>query len=315
MNVKQAPDEITIVTRTPARAELLKQAIVLRGFDEITCLDARIAARACQTHPPVLVVVDMEGSAEETLRFIEAMPASVKSIVLADHFDEGLFLACHDHGARDFMVHPVPDALLVSRVIRNLQEHRLEQVSQQKDEILVKLDVLSERSGVFTMSYFINLLRDLTESWASNGDEPLSLLILKMAGCPNSMPPSYQYQLMSKVGATIKECARGLDEVGEYFVDKFAVIMPQTGIRGARALANRLKQRLHGMSFDGPNGSWPLNIEIGVAEYAGCRNYEEFLNLALNDAQQVPTLSKAVAASSMTPLPSVPPISQSTNLI
>jgi len=310
MSVKQAPDEITIVTRTPARAEALKQAIVLRGFDEITCLDARIAARACQTHPPVLVIVDMEGSAEETLRFIEAMPVGVKSLVLADVFDESLFLACHDHGARDFMVHPVPDALLVSRVIRNLQEHRLEQVSQQKDQILVKLDVLSERSGVFTMSYFINLLRDLTESWNPGADEPMSLLILKMGGCPSPLPASYQYQLMSKVGATIKECARGLDEVGEYFVDKFAVIMPQTGIRGARALANRLKQRLHGLGFEGPNGNWPLSVEIGVAEYAGCRNYEEFLNLAMNDSQQLPAASgKAVVSASM------PPISQSTNLI
>lgn len=284
--MKQAPDEIAIVTQTPARAEALKQAIVLRGFDEIVCLDAQTAALTFQTRLPVLVIVDMEGDLAKTVHFLDTLPAGVRSLVLADVFDEGLFVACHDRGARDFMVNPVPEAILVSRVIRNLQEHRLEQVSSQKDQILVETNVLSAQSGVFTTPYLIRMLRQHADERAGQfASEPMSLLILQMEGYNSPLPKELQALLMSKVGATIKECARGLDEVGEYFLDKFAVLMPQSGIRGANALANRLKERLQGLVFPGPNGSFTLGIKTGVAEYDGCRHYEDFLHRALADLE------------------------------
>jgi PleD family two-component response regulator len=323
--VKQAPDEITIVTRSPARAEALKQAITLRGFDEIACLDVRQAAEICREKPPVLVVVDLEGDAAQTVDFLRGLPAGVKSMVLADAFDEELFFACHDLGARDFMVYPVPEAMLVSRVIRNLQERRLEQVSRQKDDILVEMGVLSAQSGVFTTSYLINQLRQQTEGLNAfenaAASETRSLLILQMEGYPEPLPLSSRHQLLSTVGAIVKECSRGLDEVGEYFVDKFAVVMPGTSRRGAKALAKRLQQRLQGMVFEGANAPWTLSVKIGIAEYGGCRNYEEFLNLALADLKGIPTAQQAVssagqAAQESTNVAShVPPMSRPSNLI
>jgi PleD family two-component response regulator len=285
--VKQAPDEIAIVTQTPARAEVLKQAIILRGFDEIVCLDAARAGQAFRTKLPVLVIVDMEGDVGKTVSFLDALPAGVRSIVLADAFEESLFVSCYDRGARDFMVNPVPEAILVSRVIRNLQEHRLEEMSSQKDQILVAMNVLSAQSGVFTTPYLINLLRRHAEEIAGQSiPEPISLLILQLEGYESPLPEEVQAALMSQVGATIKECARGLDEVGEYFLDKFAVIMPQTSSRGAKALANRLKERLQGLVFQGAHGPLTLGLQVGVAEYKGCRHYEDFLSRALDDLKR-----------------------------
>ena len=284
--VKQAPDEIAIVTQSPARAEALRQAIVLRGFDEIVCLDVRTAAPLLQAKPPVLVIIDLENDLPHTIRLLEALPAGVRSLVLADAFDEVFFVACHDRGARDFMVHPVPDAILVSRVIRNLQEHRLAQVARHTDQILVEMNVLSSQSGVFTTPYLINLLRQSTETYLAQTDaEPLSLLILQLGGYESPLPAGVQGQVLATLGGIIKECARGLDVVGEYFLDKFAVIMPQTSIRGANALASRLGERLQGLSFEGLQGPFWLTVQTGVAEAAGCRHYEGFLNRALANMQ------------------------------
>lgn len=336
--MKQAPDEITIVTKTPARADFLQQTITLRGFDEIACLDTQSAIHACRINPPVLVIVDMEGDLDETVRFLESLPAGVKSLVLADVFEESAFLACHDLGARDFMVHPVPEAMLISRVIRNLQDHRLEQVSRQKDRTLVEMGVLSAQSGVFTTSYLINLLRQQTEEALLNPDESMSLLMVQLKGLPEHLSAAARQKVMSAVGATIKECARGLDEVGEYLVDKFAVVMPETSLRGAKALGNRIQQRLNGLKFDGPAGAWALSVRVGVADSANCRDYEAFLNQAMADlatpevkpdlaavVQQVTESvqsmpSQAVVSQSVpplppAPLPNIPPMSRPSNLI
>lgn len=280
--MKQAPDAIYIITGTPERAEEIRQIIVLRGFDEIVCVPIAQAATLLVKSPPVLAIVDANGTPESLMPLMAAMPESVKSLVLADTFEESVFVACHDAGARDFLVKPVPDAYLVSRVIQILQEHRLAQISTQKDEILLEMDVLSARSGIFTTPYLLKLLQRNTEQVSPEDQDALALLMVELGGYKSPLPEIYQQALMTKVGAILKDSARGLDWAGEYFMDKCVVVLPQTGKRGANALAKRLLERLNGLPFQGPEGVLTLEARIGIAEYTGCRHYEDLLNRALD---------------------------------
>lgn len=281
--MKQAPDAIYIVTLTPARAEELKKAVILRGFDEILCIPYDNAALLLKANPPALALIDMEGDIERATRLMEQVPETVRSIVLSDTFDDALFVTCHDHGARDFLVKPVEESYLASRIIRTLQEHRVEQLGLQKDRVLVELGVVSSHSGVFTTSYLIKLLKKESEDLSPYSSEPLSLLLVQLEGYQSPLPEALQAVLLSQVGDVIRHCARGFDQVGEYFMDKFAVILPQTGRRGAKALANRILQRLHGLTFQGPNGPFNLEVRVGAAEYEGCRHYEDLISRAMED--------------------------------
>lgn len=280
--MKQAPDAIYIITGTPERAEAIKQAIVLRGFDEIVCVPVNQAERLLVQNPPALAIIDADGQSDQILPLMASMPASVKSLVLVEQFDESVFVACHDAGARDFLVKPVPDAYLVSRIIKTLQEHRLEQISSQKDAILVEMGVLSLCSGIFTTSYLLKLLKQVADQSSQDEQDALSLVIVELGGYQSPLPDLYQQILMTQVGAILKECSRGLDSVGEYYMDKCAVILPQTGKRGATALGKRILERLNGLSVQGPNGPFLLEVRLGVADYTGCRHYEDLLNRALD---------------------------------
>lgn len=281
--MKQANDAIYIITQSPARADELKRTVVLRGYDEILCVPYEGAAVLLKANPPALVIVDLEGDAEKTASLMEQISPSVRSLVLADRFDEGLFVTCHDHGARDYLVKPIAEAYLVSRIIRALQEHRMEQVVSQKDRIMVDMGVLSASSGVFTTPYLLKLLKQQSEMVSPFGEDPLSLVIVQMEGYQNPLPDVIHQELMSEVGRIMRESARGFDLVGEYFTDKFVVILPHTGRRGAKALATRLLERLHGLPVKGANGSGTLEVRVGIGEYAGCRQYEELINRALED--------------------------------
>jgi PleD family two-component response regulator len=279
--MKQAPEAIYIITVTPNRGEAIKQALTLRGFDEILCITYESCGILLKSNPPTLVILDMEGDKAKVETLVRQLPRGTKSLVLADSFDESLFLLCHDHGARDYLTPPVPDAYLVSRVIRMLQENRLEQLVQQKDRILVEMGALSVRSGVFTTSYLLKLLKKHSEEVSPYAPDPLSLLILQLEGFQSPLPEELQNALMSDVGRILKECSRGMDFVGEYFIDKFAVILPNTGLRGTRALAARLHERLNGLPFQAQEGILPLKVRLGMAEYTGCRHYEDLLNKAI----------------------------------
>lgn len=281
--MKSTQDAVYIITATPSRGETLKQIVALRNIDEILCIPYDGAALLLKANPPALALIDTESDGEKLLQLMRQIPASVKSLVLNDRFDEEIFLTCHDHGARDFLVLPVPDAYLVSRVIRILQEHRLNQIDDQKDQILVEMGVLSERSEVFTTSYLLKMLKRETESLSAYSSNPVSLLIIQLEGAPPSLPAEAQQALYRDIARIVKECARGFDLVGEYFMDKFAVILPQTGQEGARALANRLQKRLDAWPFRGSDAPIPLKIRMGMAESTGCRHYEDLLNRAIED--------------------------------
>lgn len=281
--MKQSHEAIYVVTLTPARGEEIRQAIDLRGFDEILCVPYDNAALLLKANPPALTIIDTEGSADKLTALMGQVPSHVPSVVLHNGWDEDIFLTCHDHGARDFLVKPVPDVYLVSRVLRGLQERRLYNLLAQKDQILTEMGVLSSRSESFTTHYLLKLLKREVEELSPHAEQPLSLLIVQMDGYQSPLPEAAQNALYQQVARVIKECCRGFDLVGEYFMDKFAVVMPNTGLNGAKALAARLNKRLNGLEFRFPPAQFRLQIRAGYAEYAGCRHYEDLVNKAMED--------------------------------
>ncbi len=288
--LKPTPNSVYIMTATFARAAQIKQILALRGFDEIFCVSDDAATTVLKTSTPSLCIIDMEGNKARVEALMALMSPQTKTLILHPAFDEALFLLCHDHGARDYMVTPVPDAYLVSRVIRALQENRVEQLAQQKDRVLVEMGALSPRSGVFTTSHTIQLLKKQVEQTTAPND--LSLLVLRLQGFDSPLPETYENPLLGTVAQVLKECSRGLDVVGEYFVDKFIVILPNTGIRGANALAERLKSRLQSLTVLGPAGPFDLQISVGVAESTGIRHYEDLLIQALHALDATPVTSR-----------------------
>lgn len=299
--MKQPPDAIQIITHSPERGEAIRRMLLLRGFDEIHCLSLEQVVEQGASLParnlPALAVIDTDGDRQALEILFQALPSGIKSIVLAETFDEALFVQCYDSGARDFLVNPISDAYLISRVIRALHEHRLEQQLRQKEAILVEMGVLSPQSGVFSTSYLMKRLQKLTEERAADDSEPLSLILVRLDSGDAVWPESEWLAIRTETARILKECARGLDVVGEYLVDKFALILPRTGRRGARALASRLSERLMELRPEpAPDAMPPLRIGIGIAEYEGCRHYEDLLNRALAHLQAGDALTATAPA-------------------
>ena len=136
---------------------------------------------------------------------------------------------------------------------------------------------------ILTTSYLLKQLKRESEAVSPYAADPLSLLVLQMEGYQSPLPEELQNALYSEVARILKDTSRGFDMAGEYFLDKFAIILPETGRRGARALAKRLLARLDGYEFRSPVGNLRLKVRVGLAEYTGCRHYEDLLNRALED--------------------------------
>lgn len=295
MSIKYA-DKIYIITHSSDRGGEIKSSINLRGFDRVKILDFANAADIIKTNKPDLVVVDPENTPElgfKLLKDLAELPVlnnPPSMIFLADTFDEETFLTCYDLGAKDYLIKPVNSAYLASRVLMALDETRLRLKLAEQDSILTDLSVLGQDSNVYTTEYFVRKLK--REVPALEPTAHLSLLILQLESQNTALmhQPAMKRSISASVAEVLKRACRGDDIIGEFFEDKFAVMLPGTNLEGGKIVSTRIFNQLNGATIIGEDQqALHLQVSIGLAEFNGCRNYEELLHKAmdgLNRARQ-----------------------------
>jgi diguanylate cyclase (GGDEF)-like protein len=76
--------------------------------------------------------------------------------------------------------------------------------------------------------------------------------------------------LLKEVASLLTQGQRSVDVIARYGGEEFAALLPETGLAGGRAFAERLVQRVAGHAIVGPDGSeLRATISIGVAAYPG----------------------------------------------
>jgi diguanylate cyclase (GGDEF)-like protein len=136
---------------------------------------------------------------------------------------------------------------------------------------LQKSDALSVTDDLTRLSnsrYMNEVLRRETKRAMRSG-RPLSMLFLDLDGF-KQVNDSHGHLAGSKAlveaGAVIRGCARETDVVARFGGDEFALILPDTGPEGAKAVASRIREKIRSTTFLTSDGlSVRLTASIGVA--------------------------------------------------
>ncbi len=292
-------DSIVIIAKTEASADQVKASIHLRGFDRVKCYSLDQAAGVLTDYPVDLVIMDPEGDYPKALGLMTHLDPSVPVIFMAEEYNENIFLTCFDAGAKDFLIKPVEPSYLASRVLVALDSRRIRDLLQQRDVILKEMAAIGKYSNVFATEYFVKMLRREVERLAPESLPPLSLMVIQLAGFNTRLAvnPEFKKMLYETAAKLLLSCCRGSDIVGEYFEDKLAVILPNTGMKGVHSVSERVMTRLNGRKLLFESEEVSLIIHIGSADFSGCIHYEDLLNKAMENLKQTQSDSGKVPMS------------------
>jgi diguanylate cyclase (GGDEF)-like protein len=88
----------------------------------------------------------------------------------------------------------------------------------------------------------------------------------------------------------MKESVREIDIIGRYGGEEFSLVLPETGLEGARVVAERIRKRIEEHVFKAYDEKLKITISIGIAVYkGGSDSLEELIersDKALYDAKK-----------------------------
>jgi diguanylate cyclase (GGDEF)-like protein len=89
-------------------------------------------------------------------------------------------------------------------------------------------------------------------------------------------------EVLRVVGRVLMACLRPTDLGARYGGEEFLVILPETGVNGARAAAERLRDAVQVVSIQASDGRMlpPVTISVGIAELAGGQSDAQLIEQA-----------------------------------
>src|SRR4029079_7965207 len=85
-------------------------------------------------------------------------------------------------------------------------------------------------------------------------------------------------QVLSAVGAALRQTARRYDVVGRFGGDEFVVLLPETGGRSARVIAHRLRAAV--LEAIGATTTVAIGASVGISDWDGESSSVELLDAA-----------------------------------
>jgi two-component system, cell cycle response regulator len=179
---------------------------------------------------------------------------------------EGLSMGAHDYVAKPYH----PDELRAR--IETALFHRSEKEKLRKEaEHFKKLTIIDEVTGFYNRKFLGERLEEEI-SRAKRYQYDMSLVIV----CPDNIHRAksghgrlYSVNIIKQLANLISNNIRTIDIITSYSDDAFAIILPQTGFRGAKIFARKIVKLVDRHLFYGIVDRARVTVSVGAAVYRG----------------------------------------------
>ncbi len=302
--------KILVVEDDSAIRELLHIFLVKSGFQSFTAISAEEGIDILKNQDIGIVLTDVQLPGMNGLELAKLIRNNYNSdvIIMTGHCLEYSFEDAMAYGASDLIMKPIrlEDLLLrVNMVIKNRSERK---EHNRKLEELKNLSIKDDLTGLFNSRQFYSHIDQEIER-SNRYFRPLSLILMDIDNF-KSLNDTYGHlfgdKILSGIGEIIKSAIRMQDTAYRYAGDEFTIILPETDLERAIAVAERVRQAIANQTqvLSNPR-PLKVTVSIGVVEYLTDEEIKCFVHRAdsamysskrngRNSISMVPALSHSV---------------------
>jgi two-component system cell cycle response regulator len=286
-----APAEDT----SPARIILIEEdqfaaarmAEILRPVAQLATCQSCAEAQGLLNRETELIVASLSTPSGDPLRLVTQCRASepfrqLPILLIAEETDLLRLAKGLDLGANDYLIRPVDRNELLARTGTQVRRKRLQDRLQQNYQRSLSLALTDELTGLYNRRYLLAHLDELVDRVNRDGTSAAVLMfdIDDFRQVNNTYGHDAGDDVLRELAARTINSVRSVDLVarrGDGAGDEFVVIMPDTDIAIANAVAERLRQAVAREPFIVRVGGMkvPVTVSIGVtaaAEAGDCRD-------------------------------------------
>jgi len=277
--------KILVVEDDSAIRELIRIFLEKSGFESFTAItaEAGLDIIKCQEIGIVLTDVQLPGMNGLELTKIIRQNYNADVIIMTGYSLDYTIEEAMAQGASDLIIKPIrlEDLLLRINVVLKNRSERKE--NSRKLEELTNLTIRDDLTGLFnSRQFYSHITQEVDRS--NRYFRPLSLILLDIDNF-KSLNDNYGHlfgdKILSGIGEIIKSAIRIQDTAYRYAGDEFTIILPETELEEAIAVAERVRQAIENetqvLSHPKP---LIVTVSIGVVEYLTDEDIKSFVHRA-----------------------------------
>ena len=221
-----------------------------------------------------LIVVSMTLERDDPLRLVSQLRAVEQTrqlpvLLILDDGDYPRLAKGLDLGANDYIIRPVERNELIARARIQIKRKRLQDQLLENYKRGLTLALTDGLTGLYNRRY---LMAHLDTLFSRSGGAAKDVAVLmfdidRFKQVNDSFGHGVGDEVLIEVAKRALSNVRGFDLVARYGGEEFLVIMPETTLASAGAVADRLRRAIGDipMKVSNPPGNLTVTISIGVA--------------------------------------------------
>ncbi len=276
---------VLVVEDSRVQAQRLAEVLADEGYQVQIAGDAGEAIRCVRSEPPDLVLLDMilpDMNGLEVLRIIKSRSEEefVPVILLSVKADLDSRVAGLRMGADDFLAKPFAEAEVRARAGAMLRIKSLQDQLRAAKRECERLSVTDGLTGLYNHRHFEERLREEFSRCKRYG-AALSLIMLDLdhfKAVNDAHGHPFGDRVLRETAELISTSIRDHDVCARYGGEEFAIVLPNTNLQGAAAVAERFLTRMRGKTYHttesetggeaaGAPAVLRVTASVGVASY------------------------------------------------